>query len=114
MLVDSSPQTSISIAQLLASAVRTGEHRDAITEWLPPVDRIKESKGKRGWEKPAVVNSNAPGRQGGWVARNLAALLRSRDSKVRLLIHVHGIPPLRQSTAPRSSFIRIVSSVKGQ
>ncbi|KAG9226457.1 hypothetical protein CCMSSC00406_0003336 [Pleurotus cornucopiae] len=83
MLVDSSPQTSISIAQLLASAVRTGEHRDAITEWLPPVDRIKESKGKRGWEKPAVVNSNAPGRQGGWVARNLAALLRSRDSKLQ-------------------------------
>ncbi|KAF4608317.1 hypothetical protein EYR40_000661 [Pleurotus pulmonarius] len=83
MLVDSSPQTSVSIAQLLASAVRTAEHRDAITDWLPPADRIKESKGKRGWEKPAVVNSNAPSRQGGWVARNLAALLRSRDSKLQ-------------------------------
>ena len=54
-----------------------------VTEWLPPAGRIKEVKGKRGWEKPDTTNSNAPGRQGGWVARNLISLLKSRDTKVR-------------------------------
>ncbi|KAJ8522891.1 hypothetical protein ONZ45_g602 [Pleurotus djamor] len=82
-LLDSTPQLSISIAQLISSAVRTPEHRNIITEWLPPSDRMKESKGKRGWEKPTAVNSNAPSRQGGWVARSLTALLRSRDSKLQ-------------------------------
>ena len=49
---------------------------------------MKEVKGKRGWEKPDTTNSNAPGRQGGWVARNLINLLRTRDIKVRLLLLV--------------------------
>lgn len=53
-----------------------------VTDWLPPNDRIKEVKGKRGWEKPDMTNSNAPGRQGGWVARNLIILMRTRDTKV--------------------------------
>jgi hypothetical protein len=43
---------------------------------------MKEIKGKRGWEKPDMTNMNAPSRQGGWVARNLTGLLRSRDGKV--------------------------------
>ncbi|KAL0946370.1 hypothetical protein HGRIS_012601 [Hohenbuehelia grisea] len=77
------PATQFSIAQLLAFSVRLRAHRTAVTEWLPPSDRIKESKGKRGWEKPAMVNSNAPNRQGGWVARNLTALLHSKDIKLQ-------------------------------
>lgn len=85
--MDTSPQTSTSIAQLLASAVRSEAHREAIASWLPAADRLKEIKGKRGWEKPAT-NSNAPSRQGGWVARNLTALLRSRDGKVSKVHYV--------------------------
>lgn len=80
LLVDPSPQTGSSIAQLLASTVRTQAHRTAVSEWLPPTERIKEVKGKRGWEKPDAANS--PSRQGGWVARSLTALLQRRDSKV--------------------------------
>jgi armadillo repeat-containing protein 8 len=83
LLVDTSPQTSTSIAQLLGAAIRYQTHRRAVTEWLPRADRMKEVKGKRGWEKSSITNVNAPSRQGGWVARNLTALLRSRDSKVR-------------------------------
>ncbi|KAI0929233.1 hypothetical protein AcW1_006226 [Taiwanofungus camphoratus] len=79
LLVDPSPQTGSSIAQLLASTVRTQAHRTAVSEWLPPTERIKEVKGKRGWEKPDAANS--PSRQGGWVARSLTALLQRRDSK---------------------------------
>ena len=82
LLIDTSTQTSTSIAQLLASAVRTAEHRSIVTDWLPSSDRIKEVKGKRGWEKPDTTNGKAPGRLGGWVARNLVGLLKSKDIKV--------------------------------
>lgn len=67
------------IAQLLASAIRTMQHRKAITDWLPPAERMKEIKTKRGWEKTAATGPNVIGRQGGWVCKNLAILLHSRD-----------------------------------
>jgi hypothetical protein len=82
LLIDSSLQTSISIAQLLANAVRSKTHKAAVTEWLPPADRLKEVKGKRGWEVPSTTKLNSPSRLGGWVVRNLTASLRFRDSKV--------------------------------
>ena len=86
--MDTSPQTSTSIAQLLGAAIRYQTHRRAVTEWLPRADRMKEVKGKRGWEKSSITNINAPSRQGGWVARNLTALLRSRDSKVKVFLPI--------------------------
>ena len=70
------------IAQLLAFAVRIPKHRVAVTGWLPPAERVKENKGKRGWEVSALVDANSPGRQGGWVVRRLTAMLRSRDFAV--------------------------------
>jgi hypothetical protein len=86
LLIDTSPQTSTSIAQLIASGVRTAPHRTAVTDWLPKTDRLKEVKGKRGWEKPNLTKPNSPSRQGGWAVRNLAALLRSRDNKVLIRV----------------------------
>ncbi len=80
LLVDSFSQTCNSIAQLLASALRSQSYRIAVSEWLPQIERHKEVKGKRGWEKPDTVNS--PSRQGGWVARQLVALLQRKDTKV--------------------------------
>ncbi|KAL6300508.1 ARM repeat-containing protein [Sparassis latifolia] len=79
LLVDPTPQTSTLIAQLIASAVRTQEHRTAVSDWLPPAERIKEVKGKRGWEK--AVGPASPSKDGGWVTRNLTTLLLSRDTK---------------------------------
>lgn len=80
LLADPSTQTSMNIAQLLAAGVRTDAHRTAVTNWLPPSERLKEIKGKRGWEKPDVAR--VPSRQGGWVVRALVALLGRKDAKV--------------------------------
>ncbi|KAJ6481550.1 ARM repeat-containing protein [Mycena vitilis] len=82
LLVDSSPQTRTSIAQLLGFAVRNAEHRAAVASWLPPEDRLKEVKTKRGWEK-TVASATAPNRQGGWVCRNLTSLIHSNDAKLQ-------------------------------
>ncbi|XP_006457243.1 hypothetical protein AGABI2DRAFT_188882 [Agaricus bisporus var. bisporus H97] len=83
-LTDPSPQIGTSIAQIVAFAVRIPEHRKLLSEWLPLDDRLRESKvTRRGWEKTSVVNANAPSRQGGWLARHLAALLTNRDIKLQ-------------------------------
>lgn len=84
LLIGSSPQTSTSIAQLLGNAVRSHEHRMAVAEWLPPAERVKQAKTRRGWENTSAVGLAAPSRMGGWVARNLSGLLTSRDVKVRI------------------------------
>ncbi|KAH9930763.1 ARM repeat-containing protein [Fomitopsis serialis] len=81
LLTEPSLQTSTPIAQLLGSAVRNEEHQAAVADWLPPVERLKEVKGKRGWEKLDATKS--PSRQGGWVTRQLTALLQRKDSKVQ-------------------------------
>ena len=86
LLIHTSQQISTSIAQLLGSAIRSPAHRKAISEWLPPAERAKEVKTRRGWEKTSAIGReglNAPTRGGGWVARNLTGLLKSRDVKVR-------------------------------
>ncbi|KAF8209205.1 ARM repeat-containing protein [Mycena galopus ATCC 62051] len=82
LLADPSPQTRTFIAQLLGFAVRNADHRTAVATWLPPEDRLKEVKTKRGWEK-TTVTANAPTRQGGWVCRNLTSLIYSNDAKLQ-------------------------------
>ncbi|KAJ7774691.1 ARM repeat-containing protein [Mycena olivaceomarginata] len=73
-LVDPSLQTRTSIAQLRGFAARNAEHRTAVSTWLPPEDRLKEVKTKRGWET-TIASANARNRQGGWVCRNSQAAL---------------------------------------
>ena len=73
--------TITSIAQLIGSSVRTESHRAAITNWTPPSERIKEVKGKRGWEK-----EKKPDGVGSWVAKGLVGLLTSRDGKVHFFV----------------------------
>ncbi|KAL5511605.1 hypothetical protein ACEPAH_4822 [Sanghuangporus vaninii] len=79
LLESPTPMIKLYIAQLLAFGVRIPKHRIAVTDWLPPTERVKESKGKRGWEVAALVDANSPGRQGGWVMRQLAGMLNSKD-----------------------------------
>lgn len=61
-------------------------------QWLPPTERSKENKGKRGWEKPDVKISG-PSRGGGWLIRNLYEFIKNKDFKViciiRQLLNVH-------------------------
>ncbi|KAF8658905.1 hypothetical protein AX16_001949 [Volvariella volvacea WC 439] len=82
LLMDPSSQVSISIAQLLGGTMRTQEHRTAVAEWLPPAEKEKQAKAKRGWEKPAIIGLNAPNRLGGWVAKHLTDVLKGRDNKL--------------------------------
>ena len=71
----------MSIAELLGSTLRLQPYRAVVSEWLPPGERNKEVKGKRGWEKAGTIT--APSNQGGWVARQLVALLNRKNMKVR-------------------------------
>ncbi|KAI0253577.1 ARM repeat-containing protein [Lactifluus subvellereus] len=83
LLTDSSAQTSISIAQLLGVALRAPSHRTAVAEWVPPAERGREvSRARRRWERPEAI-APAQSSGGGWVARHLTTLLRSRDVKVQ-------------------------------
>ncbi|KAH7908768.1 armadillo-type protein [Hygrophoropsis aurantiaca] len=83
LLASPSTQISISIAKLIASTIRCEDHRNAVVDWLPLAERLKEIKGKRGWERPDMVNSTAPSRQGGWVVRNLITLMQKKDLKLQ-------------------------------
>ncbi|EGN95883.1 hypothetical protein SERLA73DRAFT_162574 [Serpula lacrymans var. lacrymans S7.3] len=83
LLDNKNVQLSTFVAQLIGATVRNKSHRSAVAEWLPFTDRIKEVKGKRGWEKPEAANSNAPSRLGGWVVRNLSTLLQYRNNNVQ-------------------------------
>jgi armadillo repeat-containing protein 8 len=83
LLTDSSAQASMSIAQLLGAALRAPSHRTAVAEWVPPAERGKDaSRGRRRWERPEAIASAHTG-GGGWVARHLTTLLRSRDVKAQ-------------------------------
>jgi hypothetical protein len=72
---------------MLSSSVRLAPHRKLVIDWLPPSDRAKESKGKRGWEKPDVARNKAVGtmKEGGWTTRRLLSMLSSSDVKVNAL-----------------------------
>jgi hypothetical protein len=83
LLEDKSPQIVISIALMLTSTLCTQVYRTKVSEWLPPTDRAKETKGKRGWERPNLIDTRAK-QGGGWVAKRLSALLQSKDVKVSL------------------------------
>ncbi|KAI0797444.1 armadillo-type protein [Abortiporus biennis] len=72
----------ISICQLLGSTIRLHPYRLAVSEWLPPMERTKEVKGKRGWEKPES-SVNSPSRSGGWVSKRLLILLGRKDIKLQ-------------------------------
>jgi len=83
LLTDPSPPASISIAQLLGAALRAPSHRTAVAEWVPSAERGREaSRGRRRWERPEAITPAQSG-GGGWVARHLTTMLRSRDVKVQ-------------------------------
>lgn len=84
MLEDKSPQIVISVALMLTSTLCAQVYRTKVTEWLPPAERAKETKGKRGWERPNLIGLGTK-QGGGWVAKRLSSLLQSRDVKV--IIH---------------------------
>jgi armadillo repeat-containing protein 8 len=87
MLADPSPNINMSISLMLASTLCTQVYRTIVTEWVPPADRLREPKGKRGWEKPSLINPQIK-QSGGWVAKRLSSLLHSKDYKVKILLQL--------------------------
>ena len=83
LLADASIHTSVAIAQLIGAAVRTEVHRNAVIEWLPRMERQREVKSRRGWERPLVVQVTT--KHGAWVIRTLVAMIQKKDLKVRFL-----------------------------
>jgi hypothetical protein len=79
----------MSISLMLASTLCAQAYRAIVTEWVPPSDRVKETKGKRGWEKPSLINPHIK-QSGGWVAKRLTTLLQRKDCKVSLDFNEHG------------------------
>ncbi|THH31110.1 hypothetical protein EUX98_g3068 [Antrodiella citrinella] len=75
LLEDVTSQASGLIAQLLGAALRSEPHRVAVTNWQPPVERNKEVKGKRGWERTELGFVSC------WTVRHLVALLHKKDIK---------------------------------
>jgi armadillo repeat-containing protein 8 len=84
LLEDKSSQIVISIALMLTSTLCAQVYRTKVTEWLPPAERAKETRGKRGWERPNLIDLKTK-QGGGWVAKRLSNLLQSKDVKV--IIH---------------------------
>ncbi|CAA7262370.1 unnamed protein product [Cyclocybe aegerita] len=74
----SSTAISISTAQMLANTIRTPAHRRTVTEWLPPADRQREVKSRRGWEKTATLSGTVPPP---WVVRQLLVLLGGGENE---------------------------------
>jgi hypothetical protein len=86
LLADFSTQTSVAIAQLIGAAVRTEVHRSAVIEWLPRLERQREVKSRRGWERPGVVHVTT--RHGAWAIRTLIAMIQKKDLKARFVFAV--------------------------
>ncbi|PAV23692.1 ARM repeat-containing [Pyrrhoderma noxium] len=102
LLEDPSEQLATVIAQLIAYSVRILKHRIAITGWLPPDERLKESKGKRGWE----VDAHSAKLQGGRVIRCLTSLITKSKNFVTQEIGLYAISALvkeNTDTAKRAS-----------
>ena len=70
-----------SIAQMLANSMRTASERQTVTDWKPPLERQREVKTRRGWEKTSSLNGAA---SFPWVARQLLHLLRERERDTKV------------------------------
>lgn len=64
--------------------MRSDTHRTAVIQWLPPHERQKDIRGRRGWEKHDVAHTMANGKHGAWVLRHLIAMIQRKDIKVRV------------------------------
>lgn len=106
----------------IANSIRTSPHRSAICEWMPPAERTKASKGKRGWEKRATsitsptAASLTPFSPGvptqSWV---LPQLLRSitvqGNNSPKVAVSLEALAALCQDNPMACSFLRTDHSV---
>lgn len=86
-MVDSSTPTSVAIAQLVGAVVRTEVHRSALIEWLPRLERQREVRSRRGWERPVVVYVTT--KHGAWIIRTLTAMVQKKDLKACIPIAIY-------------------------
>jgi len=67
----------------IGNGLRSSAARQAVGEWVPPAERAKESKGRRGWEKPEVAAAH---RGGGWVCRHLDGVVSGGESQSQVQV----------------------------
>jgi armadillo repeat-containing protein 8 len=107
----------------IASSIRTTAHRNAVCDWLPPAERAKASKGKRGWEKrPSVTSPTtsssaipfsplvAPSHS--WVLRHLLlAVTTQGGSASKIAVSLEALAALCKDNPSACAFLRIDGSV---
>ncbi|KAI5982374.1 armadillo-type protein [Pisolithus albus] len=111
LLDDSSPQTSLSIAQLIGAAVLTDAHRTAIIEWLPPPERQKEVKNHGGWEKHDLIYQAANGKHGAWVLCHLIGMIQRKDVKTSLEAAVPALNVVLAHAKSRVTSVQLAASL---
>ena len=67
----------------IGNGLRSTGARQAVGEWVPPAERAKESKGRRGWEKPEIA---AAYRGGGWVCRHLVGVVSTGEAQSQVQV----------------------------
>lgn len=67
----------------IGNGLRSNGARQAVSEWVPPAERAKEPKGRRGWEKTEVVAAH---RGGGWVCRHLVGVISTGEAQSQVQV----------------------------
>jgi len=67
----------------IGNGLRSSTARQAVCEWVPQAERARESKGRRGWEKPEV---GAAHRGGGWVCRHLVGVASAGEAQSQVQV----------------------------
>lgn len=67
----------------IGNGLRSNVARQAVCEWVPPAERAKESKGRRGWEKLEV---GAAHRGGGCVCRHLVGVVSAGEAQSQVQV----------------------------
>ncbi|KAF9053450.1 hypothetical protein BJ165DRAFT_1591247 [Panaeolus papilionaceus] len=94
-----------STAYMISSIIRSPVHRRLMTEWVPPHERQREIKSRRGWEKAAAVGG--PGAGIPWVAKRLldvVLMAPQGDAKV-IEAALLALSSLAKENPPIASFI---------
>lgn len=88
------------ICTALGAALYNPNLRSTVIEWIPPAERAKEVKGKRGWEV------NAGPRQGGWVYRHLVNISTNSKDPQSQTAAIAALAALVKDNQPVAATIR--------
>lgn len=104
------------ICTTIAQSIRTFTHRILLCEWLPPAERAKANKGKRGWEKraasitsPATPASTIVPAQS-WLLRELLRAVAVQGNTSKIAVSLEALATLCKDNPVACAFIKSDSS----